>query len=104
MNVRVTQYVVNAYPDDGDVNATAFEVTVDYRGRERWAVRHGGRCLSRRDDDWDWESIPSERAEDWLQDHRFSLGEALSAAKRVAPRIRVNGKTAAEVAEWAAAL
>lgn len=108
--VRVTQYTVSVLPEDS-INRPGWEITVEYRGRDRWAVMHGGTCLSR---DGvadmgigagmavDYEPIPSERDEKWLARYRFTEQEALERAVEWAKVIRVNGKTAAEILEWEA--
>jgi hypothetical protein len=67
------------------------------RNMSRWAVCWGGhRCLGR-DGQWDWESIPSGREDEWLDEHRFSLEEALDLARKHAPEVSVNGHRAIDV-------
>ena len=94
--VRPTQYVINLLPESEDVlGGHCFEITVDYRGHDRWAVLRGRRCLGV-DGQWSWESIPSEREDDWIATHRFDLDTALRLAKEAAPGVTVNGRTAAD--------
>jgi hypothetical protein len=45
-----------------------------------WAVRREAWCLNRAGE-WELEPQPSSRDDDWLAAHRFSLAEALAAAK-----------------------
>lgn len=92
--VTTTRYEVSLIPE-GDINRNAFLITVEYRGGGKWAVLHCGFCLNA-GGGWDYESIPSERADDWLIDHRFPLDEAFLRAKAEAPHVTVNGHTAAE--------
>lgn len=94
-----TEYTVSALPED-DINSSAFQIVVAYRGRGLWAVSRHRRCLGR-SGEWDWESMPSERADEWLAEHRFPLAEALRLAREELPKLRVNGMTAAEVQAWA---
>lgn len=93
--VRVTEYTVSVLPED-DINASAYAVTVAYRGRGLWAVLLRSFCLGR-DGEWDFEMLPSSREDEWLAEHRFTREEALELAKAEAPHISVNGRTAAEL-------
>lgn len=95
-----TEYTLSALPED-DINSSAFQIVVAYRGRGLWAVSRHRMCLGR-SGEWDWESLPSERTDEWLAEHRFPLDEALKLGREELPKLRVNGKTAAEVAAWAA--
>jgi hypothetical protein len=92
--VRVTEYTVSVLPEE-DINASAYAITVAYRGRGLWAVLLRSFCLGR-DGEWDFEMLPS-RTDEWLAEHRFTDVEALVLAKAEAPRISVNGRTAAEL-------
>ena len=94
-----TEFTLSALPED-DINASAYQIKVAYRGRGLWAVSRHRQCLGR-SGAWDWESIPSERTDEWLAEHRFLLGEALRLAREELPKLRVNGMTAAEVQAWA---
>lgn len=91
VHVQAVKYTVNCLPED-DTDGHVFEITVEYRGRDRWAVLRHGRCLGA-DGLWDYEVRPSEREDDWLATHRFDLDTALKLAKEAAPKIRVNGFT-----------
>lgn len=84
-----SQYTVTCVPDDPH-----WDIKVEYRGDHRWAVMHYSQCLGR-DGTWSHESIPSERKEEWLADHRFPLAEALIRAQDQAPLVKVNGWTPA---------
>ncbi len=96
--VTPVAYQAGIWPDgEESINAGLFTVRVEYRGRGKWAVLHGARRCLGSDGEWDWESIPSEREDDWLATHRFTLEEALELARKHAPRITVNGMTAFEV-------
>ncbi|WP_141576064.1 hypothetical protein [Actinomadura sp. WMMA1423] len=93
--IRATRYTVCALPED-NVNARHFSLYVEYRGRDRWAVSDGFLCLGN-DGEWEYESIPSERADEWLATHRFDLDTALNLARAAAPKVTVNGYTVADV-------
>lgn len=93
--VRPSAYTVSLLPEDDGRN-DSYVITVEYRGRRRWAVTRGKRCLSR-DGAWHWEPIPSEREDSWLVEHRFDRETALELARQAAQHVVVNGVTAAQV-------
>jgi hypothetical protein len=96
---RPTSYDVSVWPPGTEcMDSDTWKLTVEYRGRGKWAVMRHRICLGS-DGEWDWESIPSEREDEWLATHRFPLAEALDLARRHAPLVRINGMTAAEVLE-----
>lgn len=95
VSVMATEYTVCALPEDY-IYAHSFAITVAYRGRGLWAVSRHRMCLGT-DGKWDWESIPSERTDEWLATHRFDLDTALALAKQEAPKITVNGFSVADV-------
>lgn len=97
--VRATTYTVSCLPEGHD-DLYVWAVFVEFTGRG-WAVRRMKRCYDI-DGEWDWESIPSERTEEWLARFRFDLDTALDIARRVAPTIRVNGRTARDILAWEA--
>lgn len=92
--VQPTRYVVSLFPPD-DHNGACYNLAVEYRGRGLWAVVRFKQCLNARGQ-WSWESIPSEREDEWLAEHRFDLDTALKLAKEAAPHITVNGYTVAD--------
>lgn len=95
-NARPTRYVVNLLPESEYAKGGHhFEITVEWRGEDRWAVLRSGWCLGA-DGDWDYERRPSEREDDWIAAHRFDLRTALRLAKEAAPTVTVNGVTAAD--------
>jgi hypothetical protein len=91
---RPTQYTVNCLAEDG-IDSHVFAITVEYRGRDLWAVKRHGENLGA-DGTWDYESTPSNREDEWLATHRFDLDTALRLAKEAAPRVTVNGFTVAD--------
>jgi len=97
--VQVTQYAVNVYPDPDSINASLYEITVEYRGKGQWAVCWKGDCFDA-DGRRSYEPIPSERTGEWLARHRFDHDTAIELAKRIAPTLMVNGMTAAGCWEW----
>ncbi|MET9953531.1 hypothetical protein ABZ135_18540 [Streptomyces sp. NPDC006339] len=90
--VEATRYEVSVLPFD-DINRGSFTISVEARGEGRWAVSRHRQCLDA-NGNWSWESIPSERTDDWLAQHRFDLDTALSLARKAAPHLVVNGHTA----------
>lgn len=97
--VQATRYTVNCLPEDG-LDSHVFEITVEYRGDNRWAVKRHSQCLAA-DGTWDYEMRPSEREDDWLAAHRFDLNTALKLAKEAAPHVTVNGFTVADALRMA---
>ncbi|MFF8482369.1 hypothetical protein [Streptomyces antibioticus] len=94
-NAQATRYEVSLLPP-GDINHHLFTLHVEWRGDDRWAVIRHGWCLGS-NGKWDYERVPSEREDEWLSWHRFDLDTALALAKRHAPNVTVNGRTAVEV-------
>lgn len=93
--VRITRYEVSCLPED-DINARHFTLKVEYRGRGLWAVTDGFGCLSTTGE-WDYERLPSNREDEWLETHRFDLDTALKLAREKAPKMTVNGMTVGDV-------
>jgi len=93
--VRATRYEVSCLPE-GHIDVHHFTVAVEYRGDGQWAVCRHRQCLGT-DGFWSWESIPSEREDEWIATHRFSLDEARALAKDAARKITCNGLTVADV-------
>lgn len=91
VRVSVSQYSVGCLPED-DIDSEIFDVTVEYRGKDTWAVVRLGRCLSRTGE-WSREPVVTQRMDEWLVEHRFSRREALELAMRAAPLIVTNGYT-----------
>lgn len=96
VRAAATTYTVSMLPFDHIDNDT-FAITVEKRSEDLWAVIHHRTCLGT-DGKWDYESIPSERTDEWLATHRFDLVTALRLAREAAPKIRVNGFTAQQIA------
>lgn len=70
---RVTEITVSSALDPD------FEVAVQWRGGDTYAVTRYRRCLGA-DGEWDFELQPSSREDDWLAAHRFSLDRAVELA------------------------
>jgi hypothetical protein len=93
--VHATEYSVSTLPLEHP-ERHSFEITVAWRNVGRWAVLQRGRKCLGADGEWDWESIPSEREDEWLATHRFDLETALRLAREAAPKVKVNGRTFTE--------
>lgn len=96
--VTANGYTVSWLPE-GDIDGYVWAITVEYRGRDLWAVKHSGFCLGR-DGSWEWESSPGNREDEWLAEHRFPLAEALERAKGALPELKVNGLKATDLLAW----
>lgn len=96
-----TVYAVTCLPEhipDADI----WTLTVEYRGKGRWVVKHHDAILGR-DGTWDFGGIPEEGREAWIAEHFFPLDEALELAKQAAPKFTRGGMTPADVLAWHAA-
>lgn len=96
IHTRLSEVTVSALPED-HIDYHLFQIVVQWRGGETYAVYRHRQCLSMTGD-WDYEPLPSERDEAWIATHRFSYDAALALAAREAPNVVCNGRTAAEVA------
>lgn len=90
--VLATEYTVNCLPHD-DINASLFQIRVQYRGDGRYAVIRGGDMCLGADGTWDHGVKEYDRGDDWLNAHRFDLDTALRLAKEQAALVTVNGHT-----------
>lgn len=92
--LRVTEYTIDVvgeghYLRDRYDDMDLHTITVNDRQTEphkRWGVYRTGRCLNIRTGDWEHESRPSGRDDDWFTDHRATLDDALAAAHTAAVR------------------
>ncbi|MFG3051835.1 hypothetical protein ACGFZP_12920 [Kitasatospora sp. NPDC048239] len=109
--VQATRYTVNCMPEDSSPDAHVFEIAVEYRGRDLWAVtRHHqslgadgqwswgpewppGKPGSREpENDTEWDAYHAARDE-WTANHRHDLDTALKLAQEAARHVTVNGLT-----------
>jgi hypothetical protein len=103
ISVSITRYRVScldALPDD-DPDKSVWDITVEERSRDRWAVVHRGFCL-RRDGKTAYESNPSSRTDRFKRAYRYDLDTALAIARKYAPKVTVYGMTAAQLVDWKA--
>lgn len=70
-----------------------FTLAVEQRAPGRFAVTRNGRCLRNDGRQWEYESLPSSRPEQFLALYRMPLGEALELARQNVDLIKVNGRT-----------
>ncbi|MFE7462321.1 hypothetical protein ACWFMI_24965 [Nocardiopsis terrae] len=95
VRIEPTTYRVSCLPTDHP-GAHHFTVCVEWRGGDLWAITRHGLCLSSAGD-WEYETRPSERTDEWLADHRFSYPEAMRRARKIAPTLTVMGRTVTDV-------
>lgn len=88
------------YPPHEDIHT--WGIRVEQRGPGSWAVVERSWCLDR-DGHREYESMPSERTDEFKTRFRFTLDDAFDIAERALPNIRINGATAVEAAAWVAA-
>ncbi len=97
IHVNPTTYTVSVCPPD-DLQARdrgLWDITVAWSGRPgRWAVRGSMGNVYDIDGNTEYEPLPSDRDDGFLERYRFDLDTALELAKRVAPTVTINGMTA----------
>lgn len=93
--VIVTSIQVSALPEDHP-DARTWSVSVEYRGKDSYAVVHHGQNLSQ-DGQWNYEPSNSSRDDHFIAQHRFSYEEAIDLAKEACKTIVINSMTAADV-------
>lgn len=93
--VRPTAYAVSCLPADHP-EAYLFTLKVEWRGTDRWCVTNGAYCY-RKDGHQSYESNPSSRTDRFKKAYRFPLDDALALAKRLAPKMTINGHTVEDV-------
>ena len=96
VNVVSTELTYSALPL-GHPEFGTWAVRVTWRGGENYAVKFLSQVLNR-DGKWEYEPIPSERGDDFIERTRFDYLTAQRLAVEHAPKIRINGMTADEVA------
>lgn len=92
--IRATRFNVSCLRA-GDRDEYLFSVSIEERSKDRWAVVRHGFCYDI-DGNGEYESIPSERADEFKGRFRFDFDTAFQLAQRLAPTITVNGHTVAE--------
>lgn len=100
-HATVSQYRFSMLTEADTSDYFVWDIHVEWRGGDRWAVTRGGNpCLST-DGGWDIECARfiDDRAErdEWLAAHRFDLPTALALAEAELPRMRINGLTAPDI-------
>jgi hypothetical protein len=85
-------YVVSCLPENDQHFCGSFEVRVERRSPNGWAVLFRGDCIDI-DGKRSNEPLPSSREDEWIARHRFDLPTAMEVAKKFAPTIRVNRYT-----------
>ena len=105
--VRATTWTI--YPDRYDEytfsDKWCFTLTVEERGElgdDRWGVKQRSYCLNR-DGEWEYESSPSNRDDEFLERCRFTEAEALRLAQIAVNKVVVNGRTIAQAEEYVSA-
>jgi hypothetical protein len=97
VTVRTVEYVVTTWPSGHDCReADLWRLVVTDRGNGRWAVEqtrdHGfPKIVLARSGRWEMDRPGDPR-------HRFSLAEALDAARRLAATVSIDGRATAEQA------
>lgn len=83
---------------EDEINGSNFRIGVERRGLgDTWAVTHLGECWD--GEDWVYESLPSNRTDEFKAKTRFPLTTAIELANRLVDTVVVNGAT---YAQWEA--
>jgi hypothetical protein len=100
----ITSYEVTIWPEECScIDSALYCCTVVYQGHGNWSVRRGSGsgpndnrpCLGK-DGQWHYENLPSERTREELAEHRFDVVTAVGMARKMAPKVTINGLTAEE--------
>lgn len=59
-------------------------------GTYKWAIRDGRYCFSKKGE-WEFESMPSSRPEDWVETHRFDTLEEAAKVSKQAAQVKIDG-------------
>lgn len=60
-------------------------------GSYKWAIRDGCRTCFSKKGEWDYESMPSNRPDDWIDTHRFDTFEEASKLAHAAAKVKIDG-------------
>ena len=102
----VSQYTVSALPREHPEHYS-WALTVEWRGKG-WAVTRHSFVFCKTDarrkrPQGTYDRLPSGRSDAHLRTYRHSLEDALDIARKIAPKITINGWTVPEVlAKWEA--
>lgn len=101
--MRPVAYVVTIWPESVScMDSALWCVSVCDESYGNWSVRRGRVAGDRppsgsaspalgRDGKWHYGNQPSERTREEIEQHRFTLEEALELARDMAPRVELNG-------------
>lgn len=84
--------------EPGNPDARYYIVRVARKGQDRWAVMWMGECWN--GSDWEYEPLPSNRPDDFLDRCRFPLDDAVRIAAALPDTLVMNGRTWAQIQEW----
>lgn len=77
---KATTFLIWSLDDHG---TSSYDITVELRSTNRWAICYGRSCWDIRENEFIYESMPSGRTEDYIKNTRFSLDEALKLAEEI---------------------
>jgi hypothetical protein len=83
-DVEPRQFVIRCVPlghplRDRFSDMDIYEIRIEYRDEDRWAVMFHGRVWTTKG--WEWEPIPSSRTEAFRRRARFPLAKAIDIAR-----------------------
>lgn len=91
----VNQFVLDE-DDDQPMN-----LTVEFRGKTGWAICNGRCCLSKEDSDFEYETFPSSRTDDFIARTRFaSAREAFAFLAEWKPKAREDALKSPHMIRW----
>lgn len=104
VRAQVTEYMVTALPE-GHRDASIWALWVQWRGgrddNDRYCIAKSPNGATQVWDEaageWVWESIPSERRDEFIVRTRYSALRALEIARRLAPEVCWNGLRPADI-------
>lgn len=66
------------------------DISIEWRGDDRWCIFNGSSCYTKLGE-WEYESMPSHRTDEYLARARYTLDEALSVAAKIVNEASTRG-------------
>lgn len=91
---HATEFVFTPRVEEGEEEVEAFRhfrVYVQWRSEGRYAISRYSEIWDGKE--WVYESLPSNRTDEFIAKTRFSLEDAVAMAQELPDKLRVNGRT-----------
>lgn len=81
---KATEFTVWRPPESDEYFGQHYNITVEYRGRGRWAICQSSFVYSKSSKAFIYSPMPSSRTEEHLDDTRFTFAKAIKIAEQLA--------------------